>query len=51
MKLTVIQIVVSTPGTIPKGLEKRLGEFKIRRIETIQITALLKSARVLRRVL
>ena len=39
-------------GTIPKGLVERLEELVIRgRVETIQTTALLRSARIMRRVL
>ena len=39
MKVTVIPIVVGTPGTVPKNMEKRLCELKIReRIKTIQTT-------------
>ena len=52
MKMTVIPIVVGALGTVPKGMEKRLGELEIRgRIEAIQTTAVLKSAKILRRVL
>ena len=52
MKVTVIQIIGGILRTIPKGLERRLKELKIRgRIETIQTTALLRSARILSRVL
>ena len=52
MKVTVIPIVVGTLGMVPKGLEKRLEEVEIRgRIEIIQTTALLKLARILKRVL
>ena len=48
----MILIVIGALGTVPKGLEKRLGELKIKgRIETIQILALLRSSRILRRVL
>ena len=48
MRVTVIPIVVGTLGTDPKGLVKRLKELEIGgRIETIQITLLLKSARIL----
>ena len=50
MKVTVI--VVDRLGTVAKDFEKRLEELKIRgRIETIQITTLWKSARILRGVL
>ena len=51
MKVTVIRILVGALGMVPKGLEGRLEELEIRRIETIQTTALLKSAKILRRVL
>ena len=48
MKVKVIPIVVGALGTVPKGLEN----IDIRgKIETIQNTALLQSARILRRVL
>ena len=44
--------VIGTVGTIPKVLEKELEDLEIRgRVKTIQTTALLKSARILRRVL
>ena len=49
MKVKVISIIV---GTVPKGLEKRLEELEIKgRTETIQTTALLKPARIFKRVL
>ena len=52
MKVTMIPIVVGVLGTVPKSLERRLEELKIkRRIETIQTTALLRLNRILRRVL
>ena len=42
MKMTVISIVISSLGTMPKGMEKRLEELVIKgRIETLQTTALL----------
>ena len=48
----VIPIVVGGLGTVPKSLGKIEEELEIRgRIETIQTTALLKSARILRRVM
>ena len=51
MRVKVIPIVVGALGTIPKSLEKRLEDLEIRgRIETIQTTALLQSARIPRRV-
>ena len=47
-----VNIVVGALGTVPKHSEKRLEDLEIRgRIETIQTTALLQSARILRRVL
>ena len=50
--IVVILILIDTFGTIPKGLERVLIELEIgSRIETIQTTALLRSARILRRVL
>ena len=52
MKETVIPIVIGELGTIPKGLVKGLEHFEIiGQVETIQTTTLLRSARILRRVL
>ena len=52
LKMTEIKIVFGALGTLPKGLEKRLGKLEIRRrIEIIQTTALFISARIVRRVL
>ena len=52
MKVTVIPIVIGTLGTVLKGLVRRLEELKIGvQIETIQITALLRLARILIKVL
>ena len=52
MKVTVIPVVIGAPETIPKGLVKRLEVLEIRgQMHTIQTTALLKSARIKRRVL
>ena len=49
MRLTVIPTVVGTLGTVAKGLEKRLEDFYIKgRIDTTQITALSRLARMLR---
>ena len=51
MRLTVIPIVVGPFWMVLKGLERGLKELEIsRRIET-KITALLRSARILRKVL
>ena len=52
MKVTIIPIVICAFGTVIKGLLKGLEDFKVGdRIETIQTRALLKTARILRRVL
>ena len=52
MMVTVIPIVIGTLGTIPKGLIKGQEDLEIRgQVETIQTIVLLKSARILRRVL
>ena len=52
MKVTVIPIVVGALGMIHKSFEKRLDELEIRgRIETILITALLRSTLIIRKVL
>ena len=52
MKLTIIPIVIGTFGTVTKGLLKGLEDLEVGgRVETIQTTALLKTARILRRVL
>ena len=52
MKVTVIPIVIGALGRITKGLIQGLEDSEIRgRVETIQTKALLKSARILRRVL
>ena len=52
LKVTVILIIVGALGTIPKGSLKGMGDLGIRgQVKTIQTRALLKSARILRRVL
>ena len=52
MKVTIIPIVIGAFGTVTKGLLKGLEDLEVgSRVETIQITALLKMARILRRVL
>ena len=52
MKVTNVPIVIGAFGTITKGLLKGLEELKVGgRVETIQMTALLRTARILRRVL
>ena len=52
MNVMFIPIVIGALGTVTKGLTKGLEDLKIRgQVETIQTTALLRSARILRRVL
>ena len=52
MKMTIILIVVGALGTVTKGLLKGLDDLEVdRRVETIQTTVLLRTARILRRVL
>ena len=52
MKVMVIAIVSGALETIPKRLLMRLKELEIgRQTKTIQTTALLKSVRILKRVL
>ena len=52
MEMTVIAIGVGVHGTICKKTEKRFGKLAIRgRNMTIQTTALLRSVKVLSRVL
>ena len=49
MKETVIPVVISALGMVPKGLERRLEEVEIGgRAYNIQTTVLLHSARILR---
>ena len=52
MKVTIVPIVIGALGTITKWLLKGLEELEVGgRVETIQMTALLRTARILRRVL
>ena len=52
MKVTIIPIVIGAFGTVTKGLLKGLEDLEVvRQVETIQTTALLRTARILRRVL
>ncbi len=52
MKVTIVPIVIGTFGTVTKGLLKGLEDVEVGgRVETIQTTALLRTARILRRVL
>ena len=52
MKVKIIPIVIGALGTVIKGLLKGLEDLEVGgRVETIQITILLRTARILRRVL
>ena len=52
MKVTFVPIVIGAFGTITKGLLKGLEELGVGgRVETIKMTALLRTARILRRML
>ena len=51
MKVTIVPIVIGALGTITKGLLKGLKDLEVGgRVETIQTTALLRTARILKRV-
>ena len=50
MIVTIVSIGIGALGTITKGLLKGLEDLEVgERVETIQTTALLKTARILRR--
>ena len=50
MRVTIVPIVIGAFGTITKGLLKGLEDLEVGgRVETIQMTALLRMARILRR--
>ena len=52
MEVTIVPIVIGAFGTVTKGSLKGLEDLKVGgRVETIQMIALLKTARILRRVL
>ena len=52
MQVTIIPIVIGAFGIVTKGLLKGLEDLEVgSRVETIQTTALLRTARILRRVL
>ena len=52
MKVAIIPIEIGAFGTVTNGLLKGLEDLKVGgRVETIQTTALLRTARILRRVL
>ena len=49
MKVTIVPIVIGALGTVTKGLLKGLEDLEVGgRVETIQTTALLRTARILR---
>ena len=49
MKVTIVPIVIGALGTITKGLLRGLEDLEVGgRVETIQTTALLRTARILR---
>ena len=51
MKVTIVPIMIGAFGTITKGLLKGLEDLEVGgRVGTIQITALLRTARILRRL-
>ena len=51
MQVTIIPIVIGAFGTVTKGLLKGLEDLEVgERVEIIQTTALLRTARILRRV-
>ena len=52
MKVTIVPTVIGALGTVTKGLLKGREDLEVgRRVETIQTTALLRTARILRQVL
>ena len=52
MKVTIVPIVIGALGTITKGLLKGLEDLEIGgRVETIQMTALLRTVKILRCIL
>ena len=52
MKVTIIPIMIGAFGTVTKGSLKGLEDLEVGgRVETIQTTALLRTARILRGVL
>ena len=52
MKVTITLIVIGALGAVTKGLSKGLKDLEVRgRMDTIQTTALLRTAKIPRRVL
>ena len=51
MQVTIVPVVIVSFGTVTKGLLKGLEDLEVGgRVGTIQTTALLRTARILRRV-
>ena len=52
MELTILHLVMVVFGTVTKELLEGMEDFQVRgRVETIQITSLLRMVRILRRVM
>ena len=52
MKVSITPIMIGAFGTVTEGLLEGLEDLKVgSRVETIQTTALFKTARILRRIL
>ena len=52
MRVTIVPIVIGAFGTVTKGLLKGLENLQVGgRVDTLQMTALLKTVRILRRIL
>ena len=52
MKVTIIPIVIGASGTVTKGLLKGLDDLEVGGgVESLQTTALVRTTRILRRVL
>ena len=52
MKVTIILIVIGSFGTVTKGLLKGLEDLEVGgQMETVQTTALLRTVRILKRIL
>ena len=52
MKVTIVPNVIGALGTVTKGLLKDLEDLQVSgRVETIQMTTFLRTARILKRVL
>ena len=52
MKVKIVPIVIGAFGTITKGLLKDMEDLEVGgRVGTIQMTSLLRTARILRRLL